>query len=268
MQIIMKHFYVIFFVVSMVITSCGLNDKQESPPSDWQALFDGKTFDGWDIKVAGYDLNDNHNNTYLIEDGSIVVSYDQYDSFDEKDGNIFYTKKKFKNYHLKLDYKFYGDHIRDGDWSYRNSGVMLHSEDPKKIFKDQQVPVSIEAQFLGGLQNRSDGIKTTLNMCSPGTDVDIDGKIAPEHCMRSSSKIYPINEWVSIEIVVHSDSIVHHIIEKDTIMTYTNIRYSNDRFSSENFKDLVGKPLEEGYIALQSEGHPVMFRNIMIKELD
>ena len=105
-------------------------------------------------------------------------------------------------------------------------------------------------------------------MCSPGTDVDIDGKIAPEHCMRSSSKIYPINEWVSIEIVVHSDSIVHHIIEKDTIMTYTNIRYSNDRFSTENFKDLVGKPLEEGYIALQSEGHPVMFRNIMIKELD
>ena len=72
----MKHFYVIFFVVSMVITSCGLNDKQENSSSDWQALFDGKTFDGWDIKVAGYDLNDNHNNTYLIEDGSIVaVSY-------------------------------------------------------------------------------------------------------------------------------------------------------------------------------------------------
>ena len=164
----------------MVITSCGLNDKQENSSSDWQALFDGKTFDGWDIKVAGYDLNDNHNNTYLIEDGSIVVSYDQYDSFDEKDGNIFYTKKKFKNYHLKLDYKFYGDHIRDGDWSYRNSGVMLHSEDPKKIFKDQQVPVSIEAQFLGGLQNRSDGIKTTLNMCSPGTDVDIEVHITPE----------------------------------------------------------------------------------------
>ena len=86
----MKYFYVIFFVVSMVVTSCGLNDKQESPSSDWQALFDGKTFDGWDIKVAGYDLNDNYNNTYLIEDGSIVVSYDQYDSFDEKDGNIFY----------------------------------------------------------------------------------------------------------------------------------------------------------------------------------
>ena len=169
MQIIMKHFYVIFFVVCMVITSCGLNDKQESSSSDWQVLLDGKTFDGWDIKVAGYDLNDNYNNTYLIEDGSIVVSYDQYDSFDEKDGNIFYTKKKFKNYHLKLDYKFYGDHIRDGDWSYRNSGVMLHSEDPKKIFKDQQVPVSIEAQFLGG-----SGVKErpTLNMCSPGTEVD------------------------------------------------------------------------------------------------
>ena len=42
----------------------------------------------------------------------------------------------------------------------------------------------------------------------------------------------------------------------------------NDNYYSENFKDMIGKPLKEGYIALQSEGHPVKFRNIIIKELD
>ena len=250
--------------ILLTLSSC----QQDAASNDWTSLFDGKSLDGWEIKIAGYDLNDNYNNTYVVEDESIVVSYDSYDTFDEKDGNIFYTKKKFKNYHLKLEYKFYGDHIRDGDWSFRNSGVMLHSEDPYKIFKDQRVPVSIEAQFLGGLENRADGISTTLNMCSPGTDVDINGTIAPNHCMRSSSKVFPINEWVGIDIIVYSDSIVHHIIERDTVMTYTNIRYANDNYYSENFKDMIGKPLKEGYIALQSEGHPVKFRNIIIKELD
>ncbi len=251
----------IFFLL-LILISCSSGDK------NWITLFDGKSLDGWEIKIAGYDLNDNYNNTYKVEDGEIVVSYDNYKSFDQKDGNIFYTKRKFKNYHLKLEYKFYGEHIREGDWSYRNSGVMLHSEDPKKIFKDQRVPVSIEAQFLGGLENRADGIKTTLNMCSPGTDVDINGTIAPNHCMRSKSKVYPINEWVGIDVIVYSDSIVHHIIEKDTVMSYTNIRYANDEYFSDNFKDLIGEPLKEGYIALQSEGHPVKFRNIKIKVLD
>ena len=252
----------LFFIIFILFTAC------KTQESDWISLFDGKSLDGGEIKIAGYDLNDNHNNTYVVEDKSIVVSYDSYYTFDQKDGNIFYTKKQFKNYHLKLEYKFYGDHIRDGDWSYRNSGVMLHSEDPNKIFKEQRVPVSIEAQFLGGLENRADGISTTLNMCSPGTDVDINGTIAPNHCMRSSSKVFPINEWVDIDIIVYSDSIVHHIIERDTVMSYTNIRYANDKYFSENFKDMIGKPLKQGYIALQSEGHPVKFRNIMVKELD
>ena len=30
-------------------------------------LFDGKTFDGWDIKVAGYDLNDNYKQNKIEE---------------------------------------------------------------------------------------------------------------------------------------------------------------------------------------------------------
>tara|TARA_B100000575_G_scaffold57829_1_gene43649 strand:+ start:5704 stop:6489 length:786 start_codon:yes stop_codon:yes gene_type:complete len=249
------------FISTSLILSCQSNDG-------WTKLFNGKNFDGWEIKVKGFDLNNNYRETYTVEDGVIKVSYDKYDSFDDKDGNIFYTREKFMNYHLKLEYMFYGEHVRDNDWSYRNSGVMLHSENPKNIPKNQGVPVSIEAQFLGGLGNRKDGVKTTLNMCSPGTDVNIGGETAPNHCMRSKAIKYPKNEWVGVDIIVYNDSIIHHIIGKDTVMTYTNIRYANDEYYSENFKDMIGKPLSEGYIALQSEGHPVKFRNIMIKVLD
>ena len=120
------------------------------------------------------------------------MSYDNYDSFGEKFGHLFYTKQKFKNYHLKLDYRFYGEHANkfkneDEAWNYKNSGVMLHSEHPKQMFLNQGFPVSIEGQFLGG-----SGIKErpTLNMCSPGTEVDINGSQAVNHCISSSSNTY------------------------------------------------------------------------------
>ena len=141
---------------------------------------------------------------------------------------------------------------------------MLHSEHPSQMFIDQGFPVSIEGQFLGGsgLNDRP-----TLNMCSPGTEVDINGTQAMQHCINSESKTIHTDEWVSVEFLVFSDSIVHHIIDKDTVMTYSNIRYGGT-YLSENFTYKVGEPLKEGYISLQSEGHPIEFKNIRVKELD
>ncbi|GIR99517.1 MAG: hypothetical protein CM15mP102_03380 [Flavobacteriales bacterium] len=86
-----------------------------------------------------------------------------------------------------MDYRFYGEHVNsfkneDEAWNYKNSGVMLHSEDPSKMFTDQEFPVSIEAQFLGGSGEKD---RPTLNMCSPGTEVDINGYQALKHCVFS-----------------------------------------------------------------------------------
>ena len=167
-----------------------------------------------------------------------------------------------------MDYRFYGEHANsfkneDEAWNYKNSGVMLHSEDPSKMFLDQEFPVSIEAQFLGG-----SGVKDrpTLNMCSPGTEVDINGYQALKHCVFSNSKTYHDEEWISVEFIVYSDSIVHHVIDRDTVMTYSNIKIGGE-YLSDNFKDRIGEPLKEGYISLQSEGHPIEFKNIRLKEL-
>ena len=166
-----------------------------------------------------------------------------------------------------MDYRFYGNHVNlfkneDEAWNYKNSGVMLHSEDPSKMLLNQGFPVSIEAQFLGG-----SGVKErpTLNMCSPGTEVVINESQAMEHCISSNSKTYHNEDWISVEFVVYSDSIVHHIINKDTVMSYSNIKIGGE-YLSDNFTDKVGEPLKEGFISLQSEGHPIEFKNIRIKE--
>ena len=247
---------------------CILSINCDKNNEGWTYLFDGESLNGWEMKIAGYELNNNYRNTFSVKDGAIRVSYKDYDSFDDRFGHIFYTKNKFKNYHLKMDYRFYGEHVNsfkneDEAWNYKNSGVMLHSEDPSKMFTDQEFPVSIEAQFLRGSGEKD---RPTLNMCSPGTEVDINGYQALKHCVFSNSKTYHDEEWISVEFIVYSDSIVHHVIGRDTVMTYSNIKIGGE-YLSDNFTDRIGEPLKEGYISLQSEGHPIEFKNIRVKEL-
>ena len=233
-----------------------------SKNNEWEYLFNGKNLDGWKIKIRGHKLGDNFNNTFKVKDGTLKVSYENYDSFDDKFGHIFFTNKKYKNYHLSLEYKFSGNHLKGAPgWSIKNSGVMLHCQDPETMLIEQDFPVSAETQLLGGLGKNK---RTTANICTPGTDVDINSKKATAHCINSTSKTYHEDDWVKVEVIVYSDSLVHHVIDNDTVLTYTNIRVGGDEVPS-NYINKIGNPLKEGYISLQSEGHPVEFRNIKIK---
>ncbi len=231
---------------------------------DWVYLFNGKNLDGWEIKIRNHKLGDNYKNTFKVNDGSLKVSYENYESFEDKFGHIFYTKKKFKNYHLILEYKFSGEHLKGAPgWSIKNSGIMLHCQDPKTMKIDQEFPVSAEMQLLGGLRN---GERSTANICTPGTDVDIDGQKAKYHCINSNSLTYNEDEWVSVEVIVYSDSIIHHIVESDTVLSYTNIRVGGGEIP-DNYVNRIGERLSDGFISLQSEGHPVEFREIKIREI-
>ena len=249
------------YIISAFLFSILLVSPEDN---NWEYLFNGKNLDGWEIKIRNHELGDNFNNTFKVKDGSLKVSYENYENFDNKFGHIFYTKKKFKNYHLSLDYKFSGSHLNGAPgWSIKNSGIMLHCQHPSTMLIDQEFPISAEAQLLGGL---GDGDRSTANICSPGTDIDINGKKAEYHCVNSSSKTYNNDDWVNVEVIVYSDSIIHHLVEGDTVLTYSNLRVGGGEIP-ENYVSKKGQILDEGYISLQSEGHPVEFREIKIKEL-
>ena len=235
-----------------------------SNDNDWTYLFNGKNLDGWEIKIRNHQIGDNYKNTFKVENGSLKVSYEDYESFDDKFGHIFYTKKKFKNYHLSLEYKFSGKHLNGAPgWSLKNSGIMLHCQDPNSMLIDQEFPVSAEMQLLGGI---NEGDRPTANICTPGTDVDINGEKAKYHCINSSSSTYNEDDWVNVEVIVYSDSLVHHIVQKDTVLTYRNIRVGGDEIPK-NYLTKINEPLKDGFISLQSEGHPVEFKEIKIKDL-
>ena len=148
--------------------------EEPKDKADWVPLFNGKNLDGWTPKITGYEFGDNHADTFRVADGVLKVSYDKYTEFGGKFGHLFY-KDKFSHYRLKVEYRFVGEQCKGGEgWAIRNSGVMFHCQDPKTMAKDQKFPVSIEAQFLGGLGK---GNRTTNNLCSPGTHVTMGGKL-------------------------------------------------------------------------------------------
>ena len=244
-----------------------VNAQENAGRQEWMQLFNGKDIKDWVVKIHHHEVGEDPFNTFRAEDGIVKVRYDKYDSFDQRYGHLFY-KEPFSYYHLKFEYRITGEWRKDApSYTIRNSGVMFHSQDPKTILKEQDWPISVEFQLLSGLDDGKS--RPTGNMCSPGTDVVYKGKIDPRHCIESSSKTYPVNEWVKAELIVLGDSLVTHIIDGDTVLQYSKPQIGGG--VANNYDPAIkkdGKLLSEGFIALQSEGQPVDFRKIEILNLE
>lgn len=240
---------------------------QKKDKKEWRSLFNGKDIKDWVAKINHHETGENYGNTFRVEDGIIKVRYDQYDKFNEQFGHLYY-KTPFSNYHLKFEYRITGEWRKDAPgYTIKNSGVMFHSQDPATMPKDQNWPISIEFQLLAGLGDGKP--RPTGNMCSPGTDVVFEGKIDDRHCISSTSKTYPVDEWVSCEIIVLGDSLITHIVNGDTVLQYSRPQIGGgvvDNYDPKIKQD--GKLLKTGFIALQSEGQPVDFRNIQLLDLE
>lgn len=242
----------------------GFRLVMEEEPA-WVSLFNGQDLDGWVIKMRGYPLGENFNDTFRVEDGVMKVSYDAYERFDGEFGHIFY-KQPFSNYRLRLDYRFTGEQVEGGaKWARRNSGVMLHAQSPESMLVEQEFPVSIEAQFLGGLGK---GPRPTGNLCTPGTHVVIDGKLVKKHCTTSRSATYDGDTWVMMEVEVQGDRLVRHMIDGDVVLEYSELQFDPDDPMAAPFLNDNGNALSSGYIALQAESHPVEFRKLEVLELE
>jgi hypothetical protein len=249
----------------LLLTSC-ISFNKLTDDKGWKPLFNGKNLDGWITKIHHHETGVNFGNTFRVEDGMIKVRYDGYGDFNDQFGHLYYHTP-FSYYHLKLEYRFSGS-LQKGAPGYTllNSGVMFHSQDPRTMPKEQNWPISVEMQFLAGLNDGHP--RPTGNMCSPGTEIVYNGKKYPAHCLNSTSKTYGKDEWVQAELIVLGDSLIKHIINGDTVLQYSKPSMGGgvvDRYDPKLWQP--GKPLKEGYIALQSEGQPIEFKNIMIREL-
>lgn len=256
----------LILAVVLLLVSCGSN-AQTTDDEEWQTLFNGKDLNDWIVKIYHHETGDNYANTFRVVDGVIQVNYDDYEEFGDRFGHLFY-KEPFSSYHLKFEYRFTDQWLEDAPvYTYRNSGVMFHSQAPETILKEQDWPISVEYQMLAA-ENEEDP-RPTGNMCSPGTEVFFEGEMDPRHCINSSSDTYAWDDWVSADLIVYGDSLVIHKVNGENVLEYTQPQIGGGVTSGYDPDIKVdGKALTEGYIGLQSEGQGVEFKEIKIKRLD
>lgn len=233
----------------------------------WTSLFNGKDLEGWTPKITGCPLGENFNDTFRVEDGVIKVAYDKYKDFGGRFGHLFY-KTPYSHYRLRIEYRFVGDQCPGGPgWALRNSGVMIHCQDPKTMRQDQEFPVCIEVQYLGG---SGKGERPTGNLCTPGTHVVMDGKLHTPHCTNSKSKTYSGDQWVTAEVEAHGDGKIRHFINGELVLEYEQPQLDPSDADAKKLIEAQGGDMHVrgGYLSLQAESHPVEFRKVEIQKLE
>jgi hypothetical protein len=240
----------------------------KADPKEWIQLFNGKNLDGWTPKFAKHDLGENYHDTFRVEDGLLKVRYDKWETFNGEFGHMFY-KDPFSYYVIGAEYRFVGEQVKGAgpslSWAIRNNGLMLHAPDPKTMLKDQDFPISIEVQLLGGFGKP----RSTANLCTPGTNVVMDGKLDTRHCINSKSKTFEGDEWVRVEVLVHGDELMRHLVNGEPVLEYTKPQIGGGNVSPVDPKVKVdGTPLTGGYISIQAETAPIDFRKIEVLNLE
>jgi len=262
--------YNIILIVLFIFTiACKEKPKEKEPietQENWQTLFNGKDLTNWIVKIKGYPLGENPHNTFRVENEVIKVAYDEYDDFNNSFGHMFY-KTPFSNYKFRMQYRFTGVQAEGGaGWAKRNSGIMIHCQSPESMGLNQNFPLSIEVQLLGGVEEGVE--RSTGNLCTPGTHVVIEDALKTDHCTVSSSETYYGEQWVTAEVIVKNDTITHKI-NNEIVLSYSNPQIGGDLTDfSKEWQAKDGELLKGGYISLQSESHPVEFKNIKIQVLD
>ena len=236
--------------------------------SKWVPLFNGKDLSGWTIKISKRPLGENFANTFRVEDGILKVSYDGYEKFDEQFGHL-YSNLAYSHYILRLEYRFTGKMMADAPhYVNLNSGIMLHAQPPQSMRFDQGFPASLEMQFLA---DEGKGARSTGNLCTPGTHVEMGGQLITKHIVKSSAPTFPADEWVRAEVEVRGNEELIHRINGVEVLRYQRPQLdpTNNNAPATDQIELGGNlMLSYGHIALQAEGQPVWFRKIELMSLE
>ncbi len=252
----------LLLTASATVLSAATPEAEEG----WRPQVNGKDLGGWTIKIARRPLGENYLDTFRVEDGILKVSYDKWQKFDRHFGHL-YTNQAYSNYLLQLEYRITGTAPEDAPhWAKLNSGVMVHSQSPLSMTLDQEFPASMEFQFLAAGATAG---KQTGNVCTPGTNLEMNGKLREDHIIDSSSKLYPVDEWVRVEVEVRGNEFVAHRVNGVEVLRYQRPQLDPRDESAQRLL-AAGAPLQLsfGHIALQAESQPIWFRNIRIKSLD
>jgi hypothetical protein len=194
-------------------------------------LFNGRDFSGWKF-LLGLGCKPAPAGCGRSQPGSFVTIRNGMVVNDGKTHGYMYTEKKYKNFVLRLDYRA----VKPLDFQgpdymyYANTGYLLFLQDETQ----QVLPKSIA---LAGEQR------------------DLMKPVALDTVFKSTwdqaalqRAVLPLGEWNAIEIESR-DGVIKGSVNGALISTVTQHEFTNP-----------------GYIGLQMQGYPIIWRNIRIKE--
>ena len=239
--------------------------QETAAPDEWIPIFDGKSLEGWTPKIRGHQVGEDPYSTFRVEDGLLKVGYGNYGGkFDARYGHLFY-EAPLSHYMVRVEYRFIGDQMDGGaGWAWRNSGLMLHGQDPKTMAVDQEFPVSIEMQLLGGDGTNA---RTNANLCTPGTNVVMGDKLDQRHCINSTSETSHGDAWVWVTVEVRGGEVIRHFLGDDLVLEYTEPQLDPRDSEAQLLIQEDALLLTGGTLSLQSESHPLEFRRVEVKLL-
>ena len=203
-------------IVALALIAAGCTQQKET-------IFNGKDLTNWNFVVENDAVPGE--NVYPVKDGVISIKGEPL--------GYMYTKKKYANYTLELEYRWAGEAT--------NSGIFLLIEDPANPF-----PKGIECQLKAGqagdfvLLNGSDMKEYKL------PEGVTERPKFPVIAKQQPSSEKPTGEWNHVKITVQ-DGVVNVFINNVLQNTGTSTA-------------------KEGYIGLQSEGKEIQFRNLTLTE--
>jgi hypothetical protein len=251
------------------LASCGAPKPRphlEAPAGAWQSLFNGHDLNGWTPKIAGRQPGDNYLDTFSVHDGLLAVSYQRYERFDDHFGSLFYNTP-FSHYWLRAEYRFTGKAARGAPgWTYKNSGIQLHSEPVASMRIDQQFPVSVEMDLVGGWII---GSRPTGDVCHYGTRILVNAAPLPVLCSKLSDITIRDDQWVTVLAEVDGGKRIRQAVNGALVVEYSDVTLDDGNADAQRLLAAgASKALTSGLISIQSNGYPIEFRRIEVLPVD
>jgi len=190
-------------------------------------LFNGKNLDNWSIYTEDPDVDPG--TVFWVEDGILNTSGEPF--------GYLRTKESFSNYRLHVEWRWPGEPT--------NSGVLLHVQGKDRIF-----PHCIEAQLMheraGDIVLMGAGAGVTVRDSSYLVTSDENFYLSIPK-FEKSSELTP-GEWNTYEITSLNGDL--ELVVNGVVQHFA-----------------TGVTMQEGNIALQSEGSPLQFRKVYLVAL-
>lgn len=204
-----------------------------------QKLFNGKDLSGWKPVLDKEDADPAK--TWSVENGLLKCT-------GEPRGYLRTEKDDFKNYHLKVEWRW-----PEGTSDNANNGVLVHTTTPGAL---GVWPKSLEVQLAN--QNAGDFWVIPGDDADDPTKIDVPLEGVPgyedrirgrRHLNFTEGSEKPVGQWNTMEVVCRDDKVT--VVVNGEVVNYA-----------------FNCSVDSGAVALQSEGAPIEYREVVFTPLD